>query len=133
MTPELERMLREENLCYITTYDAAGKPGTVEIWFVYEQGKLYISTGAQSVKVKKLRVTPRARVAIGRWKGPAVEGPTRLADEATVRRMVPLLSKKYDDYWGPVDQFTRRHLGTRPSRVLLEVMPSPPRQTRGRL
>ena len=124
MTPELERMLREENLCYITTYDAARKPGTVEIWFVYEQGMLYILTGASSVRVRKLRVTPRARVAIGRWKGPAVEGPARLADEATVRRMVPLLSKKYDDYWGPVDQFTRRHLGTRPSRVLLEVVPT---------
>ena len=124
MTTDLNRMLREENLCYITTYDAKGKPGTVEIWFVYEQGKLYISTGAGSVKVKKLRVTPRARVAIGRWKGPALEGPARLADEATVRRMVPVLSKKYDDYWGPVDTFTRTHLGSRPSRVLLEVTPN---------
>ncbi|MSQ12549.1 MAG: hypothetical protein EXR47_00080 [Dehalococcoidia bacterium] len=123
MTPDLQRLLKSENLCYITTYDAIGKPRTVEIWFVCEQGKLYISTGAQSVKVKKLRVTPRARVAIGGWKGPVVEGPARLADDATVRRMVPVLSQKYNDYWGSVDTFTRRNLGSRPSRILIEVTP----------
>jgi PPOX class probable F420-dependent enzyme len=123
MTPELERLLKREQLCYITTYDASGKPGTVEIWFVYDGGKVYISTGASSLKVKKLRATPRARVAIGRWKGPAVEGPVRFADEATIKRVVPLLSTKYRDYWGPVDAFVRSHLGTRPSRVLLELTP----------
>jgi len=124
MTPELQRLLQSERLCYITTYDAQGKPGAVEIWFLHHQGKLYITTGANSLKVKKLRVTPRARVAIGRWKGPAVEGPVRIADEDTIRRVLPVLSKKYGDYWGPLDDLLRRHLGARPGRVLLELTPA---------
>ena len=99
LTSALERALKNEKLCYITTWDAKGKPGTVEIWFAWVDGKLYISTGAQSLKVKKLRVTPRAKVAIGKWKGPAIEGPVRICtDETTVRRVIPLLAKKYGNY-----------------------------------
>lgn len=119
----MQRLLQSERLCYITTHDAQGTPGTVEIWFLYHQGKLYITTGASSLKVKKLRVTPRARVAIGTWKGPAVEGPVRIAGQDTVKRVLPVLSKKYGDYWGPVDTLLRRHLGARRSRVLLELTP----------
>ena len=120
----LRRALQREKLCYITTYDVQGKPGTVEIWFVYHEGKLYISTGAQTVKVRKLRANPRATVTLGGRKGPAVEGSARFADEAVTRRVLPLLSQKYSDYWGPVNDFLGRHLGQRRSRVLLEITAS---------
>ena len=123
MTPALERALKNEKLCYITTWDAAGKPGTVEIWFAWVDGKVYIATGAESLKVKKLKTTPRARIAIGSRKGPAIEGPVRIRkDRPTVEHVAPLLNGKYNHEWGANQEFIRR-LVSGAADVLLECTP----------
>ena len=122
VTPALEHALETEPLCYITTWDAKGKPGTVEIWFTWVDRKLYISTGGESLKVRKLRVTPRARVTIGSRKGPWVEGPVRiLKDQATAERVAPAFLKKYKgkwETWKSTEDFVRRNVHEKS--VLLE-------------
>jgi PPOX class probable F420-dependent enzyme len=120
MTSAKDKKLRAEKLCYLTTYNAEGKPGTVEIWFLHHEGKVYIDTAVGTLKVRKLRADPRASVAIGSRKGPVLSGTARFADEATVRRVAPLLNAKYDGAWGDDEEFIARHLGE-PTDVLLEV------------
>lgn len=122
MPPKLTAAQQRSKLCYLTTYNAAGKPGTVEIWFLYHQGKVYIDTAVGTLKVKKLRADPRAAVAIARRNGPVLEGLVRFADEATVRRVAPLLNAKYDAAWGDDEEFIQRHLGD-PTDLLLELTP----------
>ena len=63
--PELGKALREEQLVYVTTYDRTGKAGTVPVWFLYQDGKAYISTMPQSLKARKLALDPRVRLALG--------------------------------------------------------------------
>lgn len=122
MNTLLERSLKASKLCYLTTYSTQGKPGTVEIWFLHHEGKVYIDTAVGTLKVRKLRADSRASVAIGSRKGPVLSGMARFADEATVRRVAPLLNAKYDGAWGDDEEFIARHLGE-PTDVLLELTP----------
>lgn len=51
-----------------------------------------------------------------------LEGTVRFADEATVRRVAPLLNAKYAAAWGHDEEFIRRHLGNATD-ILLELIP----------
>jgi PPOX class probable F420-dependent enzyme len=110
---ETQRALQRERLAYITTYNAQGKPGTVPIWFVYDgaSAKVYISTGKNSLKARKLQSDPRVALALGRAKGPRVEGEARFCtQEETARRVAGLLNKKYGGYYGSEAEFATRTL-----------------------
>src|SRR3972149_4444111 len=86
-------------------------------------GRVYFSTGRASVKAQKLRANPRVRMAFGRRDGPALEGTARFCtEEPLVRRVVPLLNRKYGGYYGPNDAVAQGLLEG-PS-ALVEVVPS---------
>jgi PPOX class probable F420-dependent enzyme len=127
MEAKTERLLRTSKLCYLTTFNAEGKPGTVEIWFVWHNGRIYIDTGPGTLKVQKIRKDPRVRVRVGTRKGPVVEGTARIAEMATVRTAAPVLNAKYreDGNWGDDAEFVKGHGGAKPEYVLLEITPSP--------
>ena len=108
---------------YITTYDATGVPGTVPVWFVYEQGKVFISTGPGTLKAKKIRANPRVRLALGARDGPAFDGTARFtSDRATCDMAARGLSEKYQGYWGDPTRLARSIAQGR-ERVLLEITP----------
>jgi PPOX class probable F420-dependent enzyme len=120
MTPELERALREEDEVSITTYDADGKPGSVPIWFVYVDGKVYMATGRESLKTRKLRADPRVRLRFGNRI--ALDGAGRIcAEKALVERIAPLLNGKYGNAWGANAQMVNRLMCG--DSVLLEITP----------
>ncbi len=124
MTPELEQSLHEEQLIYITTYDGSGKPGTVPVWFAYEQGKVFISTGPESLKAKKIRSNPRVRLTLGARDGLAFDGTARLtSDKAVCTLVARSLSEKYQGYWGDPARLARSMAQGR-ERVLIEVTPA---------
>ena len=122
MIPDLEQALQQEAEVYITTYDAQGKPGTVPISFAHDAGKVYIATGRDSLKVRKLQADPRVRLAFGRPDGPATEGAGHICtDEVLVQHVAPILNRKYGGAWGPNAHMVRRLLGG--DIVLLEITP----------
>jgi PPOX class probable F420-dependent enzyme len=63
--------LRGRQFIKLTTYRKTGKPVPTTVWFVEENGCLYITTAADSGKVKRLRHTPQVRVtACAPWGAP---------------------------------------------------------------
>ncbi len=120
MTPEQERALRGETEVFITTFGADGRAGAVPVWFLYDSGKVYVATGRDSLKVRRLRGDARVRLAFRRRDGAAWRGRARVCMErGVVRRIAPLLNRRYDGAWGGDADMARRLLGG--DIVLLEV------------
>ncbi len=119
MAPTVEQALRDETEVLITTFDAGGKPGAVPIWFVYHDGKVYMATGRESVKTRKLRLNPRVRLSFGGGR-PALEGTGRVCeDEAVIRSAAPVLNARYNGAWGPDEDMIARLVDG--DTVLLEI------------
>ncbi|MGW7333260.1 PPOX class F420-dependent oxidoreductase [Streptomyces sp. NPDC054840] len=90
----------------LTTFRKDGTPVATPVWAVADGGELYVWTRSDSWKVKRIRnngrvtVTPcdmRGRVEEG---AQAREGEARLLDEAGLRRVRKLMSRKYTwQFW----------------------------------
>ena len=120
VTPEQARALRGETEVFITTYGADGKAGTVPVWFLYNSGKVYVATGRESLKVRRLHGDARVLLAFRRRGGAALRGRARVCTErGVVRRIAPLLNRRYNGAWGSDADMARRLLGG--DIVLLEV------------
>ncbi len=84
----------------LETFRKNGQGVKTPVWFVQDEGKLYVRTMAQSAKMKRLRRTPAVRVAPcqanGALKGEWVEAYARqLDDPALVEHVNKLLNRKY--------------------------------------
>jgi uncharacterized protein len=83
----------------VETYRRNGQGVPTPVWFVEDQGTLYVRTGDSSGKVKRIRNNPRVRVTpcdmrggpLGEW----VEGQARFADAVETKRVDQLLTRKY--------------------------------------
>lgn len=66
-SPDLQRAvarLQREHIVWLATVRPEGRPHLVPIWHVWHQGKLYISTGQASVKMRNIRHQPLVAVAL---------------------------------------------------------------------
>ncbi len=83
----------------LETYRKNGQAMLTPVWFVEDQGVLYVRTVANSGKVKRIRNNGHVRVApcdvrgglLGKW----IKSKARLVDEATAERVNTLLKRKY--------------------------------------
>jgi PPOX class probable F420-dependent enzyme len=83
----------------VETYRKTGEAVATPVWFVELNNALYVRTGAQSGKIKRIRHTPQIRVApcdargnlLGEW----VAGQAHIVDEETAATVNQLLKKKY--------------------------------------
>ncbi|MEZ4675507.1 MAG: PPOX class F420-dependent oxidoreductase [Caldilineaceae bacterium] len=48
----------------IATNRADGPPQLTPVWYIYEHGRMYISAGVETVKVRNLRHDPRATICV---------------------------------------------------------------------
>jgi deazaflavin-dependent oxidoreductase (nitroreductase family) len=89
----------DENFCYVTTVGrVTGRPHRIEIWFAYDDGRLYLMSGGgdRSDWVRNLRREPRVQLEVGDWRGPATATVLDDAGEdSPVRR---LLAAKYQGW-----------------------------------
>jgi uncharacterized protein len=84
----------------LATFRRSGAEVATPVWFAAADGRLYVFTGGESGKVKRLRNSPRARVAPsdsrGRVLGPWQEGSARILTEpASVDKAHAALRSKY--------------------------------------
>ncbi|MCJ1681323.1 PPOX class F420-dependent oxidoreductase [Streptomyces sp. APSN-46.1] len=93
----------------LTTFRKDGTPVATPVWAAAEGGELYVWTRSDSWKVKRIRnngrVTvsacdARGRVAAG---APVLEAEARLLDEAGLKRVRGLMSRKYRWQFWAVD------------------------------
>jgi nitroimidazol reductase NimA-like FMN-containing flavoprotein (pyridoxamine 5'-phosphate oxidase superfamily) len=52
---ELEKILKESEICYIATTKPNGDPHVVPIWFIWYQSKIYFETDKTTVKFHNLQ------------------------------------------------------------------------------
>ncbi len=83
----------------IETYRKTGDPVRTPVWFVEENGELFVRTDSDTGKIKRIRNNPKVRVATsnmrGTVKGSWVEGEARIIDPESSRHVFSLLRKKY--------------------------------------
>ena len=83
----------------LTTFRKSGIPVATTVWFVLDDGKLYIWTAQDSGKVKRIRNNPLVSVApsshLGKARGPAIAAIARVLpawEQETAQR---LMNSKY--------------------------------------
>jgi uncharacterized protein len=101
----------------LVTYKRSGEAVPTPVWFgVDEEGRFYCRTGKQAAKAKRIRNSPRVRVAPcsvrGVPKGPYAEGAARLVDaageehaERAIQSNYGTFRKIYEGSAGSMDAF----------------------------
>ena len=83
----------------VETFRKNGQGVQTPVWFVEDQGTLYVRTVDVSAKVKRIRNNPGVRVmpcdVRGGPKGEWVDGTARFATSGEDKRVGQLLAKKY--------------------------------------
>jgi uncharacterized protein len=83
----------------LTTYRRDGSPVSTPVWFVEEDGRLFVTTAADSYKAKRLRRNPAAMVAActarGVPKGDAIPVQVEFLPPAEHPRVDRLMAEKY--------------------------------------
>jgi len=83
----------------LETFKRSGLGVKTPVWFVQDGPSLYVRTGAESGKVKRVRNNGRVRVvvsdAMGAPRGEWVEGTARLVEAEEADRASRLAARKY--------------------------------------
>jgi hypothetical protein len=83
----------------LTTFRKSGAAVPTPVWFAEENGKLYVVTGRNLGKVKRIRNNPRVLVEpcdrVGKKLGPSVEAEARILPDEESQRADDLLTRKY--------------------------------------
>jgi uncharacterized protein len=99
MSEEELRPFEGQKYLNLETFKKDGTGVATPLWFVEQDGTIYVYTLSDSWKVKRIRNNPRARIAPcdirGRLKGEWVEARARIVGGDEERLAHQLLDKKY--------------------------------------
>lgn len=91
--------LKRERHIVLTTFRRSGESVGTAVWFAEVAGKLYVYTGGNTGKAKRIRNNPRVTVAPGTMRGavtgPAIEGRARILTPEEGVAANKALSRKY--------------------------------------
>jgi hypothetical protein len=83
----------------LETYRKSGRPVSTPVWFMIDNGLIYVVTRSTTGKVKRLQNNPAVRIMPsdfrGEPKGEWIEGKARFAEGAEAERAMQLRKKKY--------------------------------------
>jgi PPOX class probable F420-dependent enzyme len=121
--PVPSALLDRAKRIYLTTWSRSGRPGTVPVWFMVNDHRLYFTTLRASLKARRIAAGGPVRVHVGAPDGPSFAATARWVDDrpdleraliAAYRRKYPLLVPLF---MGPL---MRRRLRRKVS-ILIEV------------
>ena len=110
LAPAVDEALRKATYVYVQSERKTGEWSTpAEIWFHYEEGKVYVGTRPTSWRVKRLGwKRTKARIAVGTADGPTFEARGELVkDRAVEDRLMADYAKKYPEGWAKFEQAFR--------------------------
>ena len=126
--------IRRRRYIVLTTFRRNGEAVGTPVWFAERDGTLYVYTGANTGKVKRIRNTPRVTVApstiSGKLKGPPVEGRARIVAPEEEAAASHALTRKYwiqrpiNDAFNAALRFLRGRRKAPESIVYLAVEPA---------
>src|SRR5512143_2963724 len=96
LDPQVERRLQTEHNLWLATVRPNGTPHLVPIWFVWMAGKIYLCTGADSVKVRNLLQNPHVSLALEDSNQPIVIEGLALPIGAVPKPVIEDFQRKYD-------------------------------------
>jgi uncharacterized protein len=112
----------------IETYRKNGSPVRTPVWFVEENGELFVRTDSDTGKIKRIGNNSRVRVATcnmrGTVKGTWVEGEARIVEPESSKHGFSLLQKKYGMMYRMI-RFTERFSRGKAKPVGLAIHISP--------
>ena len=100
--PEVVRALEHSAYVYIATQRKDGSFGAAaEIWFMYDQGAVWMASPTTAWRVKRIRAgRPTARIAVGKKDGPVLMATgSFVRDPAAYERLYIAFAKKYPEGW----------------------------------
>ena len=97
MDATVESALARAKRIYLTTWSASGTSGTVPVWFMVKDGRLYFTTIRASLKARRIQATGRVRVAVGSRRGSAFDGTAEWVDDRPdlEREVLDVYRRKY--------------------------------------
>lgn len=126
LSTELERALTQRAYVYVATERKDGTFGTpAEIWFMWDQGSVWMASPATSWRAKRIRAgRTKARIAVGSKDGPTLTATgSFVRDPAAYERLYATFAKKYPDGWPKYEARFREGLKDG-SRVLMRYQVS---------
>ena len=91
--------LRKRKYVNLTTFRKSGEAVDTPVWFALVDGRVYVQTGRDSGKVKRIRNDPRVVLTLstpwGRRRGEGIEGVARIVEGEEHERVQRALLKKY--------------------------------------
>ena len=96
LDPQVERRLQTEQNLWLATVRPNGAPHLVPIWFVWVAGKIYLCTGADSVKVRNLLQNPQVSIALEDGSQPIVIEGLAQPVEPGRHAVLSEFQRKYD-------------------------------------
>lgn len=96
LDPQVERRLQTEQNLWLATVRPDGTPHLVPIWFVWVTGKIYLCTGADSVKVRNLLQNPHVTIALEDGNQPIVIEGLAQPIGTVPKPVIAAFQKKFD-------------------------------------
>ena len=118
--------LEGEEYIRLKTFRKNGEPVATPVWFALHDGRLHITTEADSGKMKRIRNNPRVLISPcnmrGKPTGPSVEGLARDVQDADTSEAEQALRRKHWLGLGLFQLFGQHEIG----KVALEIRPAVP-------
>jgi len=123
--PETLSRFEGEKVISLETYRKNGEPVRTPVWFLEENGILYVHTDDSTGKVKRIRRNPKVRVAPSHFRGkPKAEYVEARAEletgSETVEKYRSKIYKKYG-VQGTFTRFLQRFSRSRASDVIIAI------------
>jgi hypothetical protein len=125
LAPEVTRALETSTYVYIASQRKDGSFGApAEIWFMYDQGSVWVASPTTAWRVKRIRAgRAAARIAVGTKDGPTFTAiGSFVRDPAAYARLYSSFAAKYPEGWSKFEARFRDGLKDG-SRVLMRYRP----------
>jgi PPOX class probable F420-dependent enzyme len=125
--PEALSRFQGEKVISLETYRRNGDPVRTPVWFLEENGTLYVHTDDSTGKVKRIRRNPKVRLAPSHFRGkPKTEYIDARAeletDPGTVEKYHSQINKKYG-LQGTFTKFLQRFSRSKANDIIIVIHP----------
>jgi len=116
-----------EKVISLETYRRNGQPVRTPVWFLQEEGVLYVHTDDSTGKVKRIRRNPKVRVAPSHFRGKPkadyIEARAELeTSPGTVEEYRSQIYKKYG-FQGTFTKFLQRFSRSKANDIIIVIHP----------
>lgn len=97
LSDEMKMRLESQQVIWLSSVRADGRPHLAPVWFAWHAGKIYISTEPDSIKAQNIRRSPAVSMALEDGTHPLIcEGTARLIEKPWDEGMLAVFLKKYE-------------------------------------